>query len=138
MIDEPGGDYWKRWQAFIGEVLLARRLISPPDLALYKITDSVEEAVAEIVGFYRVYHSMRFVGGHLVLRLRHALSEEFLERLRTEFADILTSGTFEQVPALPEEANDKHIATLPRLRFHFNRHSLGRLRLLIDTINRDG
>ena len=33
---EPGGDYWKRWNSYIKEVLLARKLISPADLALYK------------------------------------------------------------------------------------------------------
>jgi len=39
---------------------------------------------------------------------------------------------------LPAEANDPHLASLPRLRFRFDRRSLGRLRMLIDTINRDG
>jgi hypothetical protein len=70
--------------------------------------------------------------------LQHAIPEALLERLRTEFADILLGGTIEQTAALPEEANDHHLAALPRLRFHFDRRSLGRLRLLIDTINRDG
>jgi predicted Rossmann-fold nucleotide-binding protein len=138
MVDEPGGDYWKRWQDFVVDVLLARKLISPEDLHLYKITDSVDEAVAEVLAFYRVYHSMRYVNGSLVLRLQHALSEPLLERIRHEFADILVGGTFEQTAALPEEANDVHLATLPRLRFRFDRRSLGRLRVLIDTINREG
>jgi len=66
------------------------------------------------------------------------LSEESLERIRTEYADILVAGTFEQSEALPEEANDTHIAHLPRLRFRFDRRSLGRLRQLIDTINQSG
>jgi uncharacterized protein (TIGR00730 family) len=136
MIDEPGGDYWLRWQQFVKEVLLARGLISPADLALYKITDSAEAAAEEIMRFYRVYHSMRFVhGGDLVLRLQRPLSPETLEKLRTEFADIVVSGTFQQVGALPEEANDPHLTDLPRLRFRFNRHSLGRLRQLVDAIN---
>src|SRR5262249_9571133 len=89
MVDEPGGDYWKRWLDFVNGVLLARRLISPPDMALFKVTDSVDEAVAEVLNFYRVYHSMRYVGGNLVLRLQHALSDELLERLRSEFSDML-------------------------------------------------
>lgn len=137
MLDAPGGDYWIRWLAFIKEVLLARGLISPADLALFKVTDSVDEALAEIVGFYRVYHSMRYVDGDLVLRLHRPLPEPLLERLRTEFADIVKSGTFEQTMALPAEANDAHVATLPRLRFCFDQKSLGRLRMLIDTINRE-
>jgi uncharacterized protein (TIGR00730 family) len=138
MVDEPGGDYWRRWQDFVESVLLARGMISPPDLALYKITDSVDAAVAEVLGFYRVYHSMRYVGPDLVLRLRHRLSELLLERIRTEFADIVEGGTFEQTSALPAEANDAHVADLPRLRFRFDRRNLGRLRMLVDVINRDG
>jgi uncharacterized protein (TIGR00730 family) len=138
LIDEPGGDYWKLWLQYIENALLRRGYISPTDLALFKLTDDVEEGVREITSFYRVYHSMRYVGEHLVLRLQHPLPPELLERIRTDFADILTSGTFEQTPALPAEANDVHVAEMPRLRFRFNRHSLGRLRQLIDLINRDG
>jgi uncharacterized protein (TIGR00730 family) len=137
MLDEPGGTYWKILDSFIKNVLLERKLISPADLALFKVTDSVEEAVAEILGFYRVYHSMRYVRGDLVLRLQRPLPEPLLRRLNTEFADILQAGTFEQTGALAEEANDPHVAGLPRLRFRFDRRSLGRLRLLIDTINRE-
>jgi uncharacterized protein (TIGR00730 family) len=138
MVDEPGGDYWKRWLNFVDGVLLKRGLISAQDLALFKVTDSVDEAVAEVLNFYRVYHSMRFVKDELVLRLNHRLDEALLERLRQEFADILKTGTFVQSAALPAEAGDTHVAELPRLRFHFDRHNLGRLRLLIDTINRAG
>src|SRR6266404_6816185 len=65
MVDEPGGDYWLRWQRYVEEVLLARQMISANDLALYKVTDSVEEAVLEVLNFYRVYHSMRYVGDEL-------------------------------------------------------------------------
>jgi uncharacterized protein (TIGR00730 family) len=138
LLDEPGGDYWTRWQSYVNEVLVARQMISPNDLALYKVTDSVEEAVAEITGFYRVYHSLRYVKGDLVLRLQHPLPEPLLERIRQEFADIVVAGTFVQTAALPAEANDPHLAALPRLRFRFDRRSLGRLRMLIDTINREG
>jgi uncharacterized protein (TIGR00730 family) len=138
MVDEPGGDYWKRWDEYIRDVLLARGLISPEDLSLYKITDSVDEAVAEVTSFYRVYHSMRYVGGDLVLRLKQRLPDALLERIRQDFSGILHCGTFEQTEALPAEANDQHVAGMPRLRFRFNRHSLGRLRQLIDLINKEG
>jgi hypothetical protein len=118
-------------------VLLKRGMISPEDLALYKITSSVDEAVAEVLDFYRVYHSMRYVGRDLVLRLQRSISGPLLERIRGQFADILEGGTFEATSALPAEANDTHVATLPRLRFRFDRRNLGRLRMLIDTINRE-
>jgi uncharacterized protein (TIGR00730 family) len=138
MLDRPGGSYWRKWHQFIQEVLLADKMISPMDLALYKITDSVDEAVAQICGFYRVYHSMRYVDGDLVLRLHHALSPELLASIGAEFKDIVARGTFQQVSALPAEASEPHLAELPRLRFRFDRHSLGRLRMLIDKINREG
>jgi uncharacterized protein (TIGR00730 family) len=136
MVDEPGGDYWVRWQAFIVDVLLKRKLISPEDLSLYKLCTSADEAVEEVLTFYRVYHSMRYVGRELVLRLHRPLSGEALEHIRAHFADILVSGTFEQGPALPAEAPD--YPELHRLRFHFNRRSMGRLRQLVDYANRQG
>jgi uncharacterized protein (TIGR00730 family) len=138
MLDEPGGDYWRLWLRYVKDVLMARRMISPADMALFKVTDSVDEAVAEVLSFYRVFHSMRYVDNDLVLRLQHPLPEALLERIRGEFADIIVSGTFEPTVALPAEASDVHIATLPRLRFRFDRRSMGRLRMLVDTINRDG
>ncbi|MCC6420547.1 MAG: LOG family protein [Gemmataceae bacterium] len=137
MVDEPGGDYWRRWMEFVEGVLLRRQLISPFDLALFKVTDSVDEAVQEVLDFYRVYHSMRYVRDELVLRLQKPLCEPLLGKICKEFGDILASGTFVQSAALPAEAGDAHLAELPRLRFHFDRKSLGRLRLLIDTINRE-
>jgi hypothetical protein len=138
MVDEPGGDYWRLWRRYLEDVLLARGLISPADLALFKVTDSVDEAVAEVLNFYRVYHSMRYVNGHLVLRLQWPLPEQVFQAICAEFADITLDGVFEQTSALPQEANDPHVADLPRLRFRFDRKSLGRLRMLINTINRDG
>jgi len=135
MVDAPGGDYWTRWHEYVTEVLLARRLISPEDLSLYKITSSVDEAVLECLQFYRVYHSMRYVGDELVLRLQRPLSEELLWRVREEFAGMVVAGTFEQSGSLPAEGEEHPEMT--RLHFHFNRRNMGRLRQLIDVINRE-
>src|SRR5438270_13110326 len=92
MVDEPGGDYWKNWQELVTGTLLKRRLISPEDLSLYRITDSVDEAVGEVLGFYRVYHSMRYVGPDVVLRLKGRLPEAALEGIRADFQDIVVGG----------------------------------------------
>src|SRR5205085_7151378 len=113
MVDEPGGDYWKQWHRYIESVLMRRGLISPSDLALYKVTDSVDVAVAEVLNFYRVYHSMRYVGDELVLRLQKKLSPELLEKLRGVFADIVLRGAIEQSAALPAEVNDVQLADMP-------------------------
>src|SRR5437588_11480558 len=138
MVEEPGGDYWRQWQRYVEDVLLGRGMISPEDLALFKVTQSVPEAVDEIVGFYRVYHSMRYVKGDLVLRVQHTLADALVEQIRNQFSDIVVSGTFDLPSALPDEANDPHVADLPRLRFRFDRRSLGRLRMLINFINTNG
>jgi hypothetical protein len=58
--------------------------------------------------------------------------------VRDDFKDIVKGGTFEQTEALPEEHGDPHLANLPRLKFRFDRHRLGRLRQLIDAINAAG
>jgi uncharacterized protein (TIGR00730 family) len=137
LVDAPGGDYWLKWQSFVTDVLLPRGLISPSDLALYTVTDSVEAAVDEVLGFYRVYHSMRYVAGDLLLRLKYTLSRDLLERIRAEYHDIVSGGTYELTKALPAEANDTAVRDLPRLRFRFDRKSLGRLRMLVDLINRE-
>lgn len=135
LIDEPGGTYWKAWRTFIEEQLLSRQLISPADLSLFKVTDDVDEAIAEIMQFYRVYHSMRYLRKKLVFRLNHDVSDALVERLNNEFADILLAGRFEKSTALPLEADDPHLQHLPRLVFQFNRRDLGRLRQLIDVLN---
>jgi uncharacterized protein (TIGR00730 family) len=138
LIDAPGSDYWQHFMHFCKNVLLARGMISPWDLSLFKFTNSVDEAVDEVLNFYRVYHSMRYVRGDLVMRLNQPLSAETLERVREDFKDIVKGGTFEQTEALPEEHGDPHLAHLPRLKFRFDRHRLGRLRQLIDAINGAG
>jgi uncharacterized protein (TIGR00730 family) len=136
LLDEPGGDYWHSLHDFILKKLLGRKMISPEDMSLYKLTESVDEAVAEVIGFFRVYHSMRYVKNLLAFRLREPISAELLEAINTNFADILIDGRFEQGEALPDEIDDPELLALPRLVFHFNRRSLGRLRQLIDCVNR--
>ncbi|MBS0207454.1 MAG: LOG family protein [Planctomycetes bacterium] len=137
LVDEPGGKFWSDFQAFITHRLLGHGMISPDDLALFKLTDSIDEAVNEIVNFYRVYHSMRYVRNKLVLRLQAAPSAELLARINADYSDILVEGQFKVAAALPEEAEETTLAKLPRLVFRFNRRSLGRLRQLIDLLNRE-
>lgn len=135
LLDEPGGDYWQHFGQFVTNTLLADGMISPEDQALYTIVDSVEAAVEETLNFYRVYHSMRYVGDTLVLRIYQRLNPEQVAQLNDSFADILVEGKIEQAEALPEEANEPELADLPRLKLRFDRKQLGRLRMLINAIN---
>ncbi len=136
LLDPPGGGYWKALDQFVQEHLLKNRMISPEDLHLYKVCDSYEVATAEVLQFFRVYHSMRYVKQNLVLRLLKPISDDLLATFNRDFRDILISGDFDQGEALPLEKDEPDLAELPRLVFHFNRRSFGRLRLMIDAINR--
>jgi len=135
LLDEPGGDYWSELERFFEKRLVARGLISPEDLSLYKRTERVEEAVGEIMRFYRVYQSMRHVRGQLVFRLSERLGGHRLEEVNRRFADLLAGGRFELRGPLPEERDEPDLAHLPRLVFAFNHRSPGRLRQLIDWLN---
>ena len=134
-IDTPGSDYWSAWKQFIEDHLLANELISPEDLSLLKVTDDIDVAVDEIMKFYKVYNSMRFVRRKLVLRLHAEPTDEFIDRLNDEFTDIVQSGRIEKTTVHPYEADEEHLTQLPRVRLDFDRKSIGRLRQLIDVIN---
>jgi len=114
----------------------ARNLISDDDRRLYRISDSVEDAAAEILGFYRNYHSLRWVGDLLVLRLRRLPDRQQLAELNREFSDIVVSGSIRSTRALPPERAGQDHHELPRLALRFDRVSYGRLRQLIDRLNR--
>jgi len=135
-LDEPGGDFWNSFQEFVVKRLLGRRLISPEDLSLYRLTAKLDEAVDEILGFFRRYHSMRYVDENLVLRLSERPGESLLDEINQRFADLLHAGRFVLSGPLGEEKDEPALAHLPRLVFDFNRRDFGRLRQLIDFVNR--
>lgn len=136
-LDEPGGTYWKAWDQFIRDQFLSRGLISPNDTSLYRITDDVETAVQETLNFYRVYNSMRYVRGKLILRLHVEPTDDFVKRLNDEFQDIVESGRIEKTVSHRFESDDAHLTSLPRLSLHFDRKNIGRLREMVDVINRE-
>jgi hypothetical protein len=133
-IDSPGSGYWQTWQAYVEKQLLARGLISEPDLSLYKITTDVEEAAEEIRRFYSNYHSVRYTRDELVLRLQRAPDAQQLDQICKEYGDIARRG-FRVSAALAVERDEPALAHLPRLIFDFNRRDHGRLRMLIDYLN---
>jgi hypothetical protein len=117
---------------------MADKLISPEDFNLFKLTSSLEEARSEIVRFYHNFHSYRFVGPYLVIRLQRTLSEAKLATLKEEFLSIFDQpGEIFQRDALPQEANEPHLAHLPRLCLTFDRIHFGYLRLFIDRLNEE-
>jgi uncharacterized protein (TIGR00730 family) len=135
LLDVPGGTYWKGWQDFLDDEVAAGGLISPEDRALYVITADVDAAAAELLGFYRNYHSCRWVGDLLVMRVRVAPTRPQLAELTERFADIVVSGTIRPTKPLgPERSSNDHL-DLPRVALRFDRIHYGRLRQLIDALN---
>ena len=140
LVDKPGGTYWNTWMQFLREHLLRLKLISPDEFHLVKVTHSVDEAVEEIAGFFKVFRSYRWLrvekATRLIIRLERPLTEKSLRSLNSEFGDLLESGAIEQVPnALAEELDNGDSAGLPRLVFTPQRKNFGRLRDMIRTIN---
>jgi uncharacterized protein (TIGR00730 family) len=134
MIDAPGGTYWQHWRTYIKAELLHNGMINEEDMNLFKLTDDIEEAVEEIAGFYRRYHSMRYVGPLLVLRLASPLPPAALERLNDAYGSILSEGRIEQHPG-PLIGEDDEYPGLARLALAFNRKDAGTLRLMVNDIN---
>lgn len=132
MVEPPGNDYFERLDAYIKDVLLAQKLISPADLNLYHIFHDPREAVQHVLDFYRNYHSMRYVDDQLVVRIHQTLTDKQLGELNAEFADLIADGAIEQGDALAEETTAVH---LPRLVFTYTRRDYGRLRRFVDRIN---
>ncbi|MBW2030557.1 MAG: TIGR00730 family Rossman fold protein [Deltaproteobacteria bacterium] len=138
LIDEPGGTYWSQWLAFLKGELLGRGYINEMDFNLFHCVDSVREAVKVIDLFYRRYHSLRYVGDQLVIRMNSPIDPERVKELVEAFSDILVpGGTLALSDPLPPEIDEPEIAHLPRLLVDFNRKDFGRLKTLIDEINRE-
>lgn len=134
LLDVPGGQYWKTWEAFVSQEMVGRGLVSPDDVHLFLLTDDPEVAAREILGFYRVFHSQRVIGDQLVLRLRRPLTREALSALEAQFEDLLKGRAEQCQGPLPQEGEE--FPDLPRFAFPLVRSNYGRLRLLIDAINR--
>jgi uncharacterized protein (TIGR00730 family) len=134
LLEREGGDYWPAVDRAMRDVLLAQGMIDAADRGFYHIAANPADAVAHIERFYRVYHSQRYVGEELIVRLSSPLDAARIAALNAEFADILR-GEIRTVGASEPEIRDDDVVTLPRLSVPFDRVHFARLRRLIDRIN---
>ncbi|MCP4873259.1 MAG: TIGR00730 family Rossman fold protein [Proteobacteria bacterium] len=135
MVEPPGSTYWKDWDAYVKTSLLDRGLISEKDLNLYTIVETSEEAIAHVTHFYRNFHSIRYIDGRLVIRVKVEPSKFLVDALNDRFKDVLKSGEIERCEVHPYEADEPDVSELHRLRLHFDQKNLGRLRQMIDLLN---
>jgi len=136
LIDDDNGGYWEPWFEFIRDTLLTRGLISGEDFGLFTITRDPFEAAQVINDFYRVYHSSRFVGKTMVIRLNKSLHAEQIAILQDEFAEIIEPGSrLVMTGPLPAEVDQPDLLDLPRLAFDFNRRNYGLLEAFLRRLN---
>jgi hypothetical protein len=135
LIEAPGTGYWEEWIEFVQRTLVPQGMISAADLNLFRFVTDVTAAADEITGFYRNYHSQRYVDDDLVLRMQQAPDASLLATLNEEFADIVVSGVIAVVPPAEAERADEDALDQDRIRFRFDRRRHGRLRLLVDRLN---
>jgi len=138
LVEEPAGTYWQKWIEFLQNELMPRGFISPMDVDIFERVHSAEEAVAHIDRFYRLYHSLRYVGEQLVIRLTEELDAKKLANIKSRFSDILKSdGGLFPSRCLSDEADEPEISHLPRLVMDFNQRDFSKLKKLIDALNEE-
>lgn len=135
LLDVPEGRYWLDALAFMQTQLRDNGYISASDLKLIRIATTPQQAAEEITGFYRNFHSSRWLKDTFVIRMNHALNEQAIAELKHEFADLCNSHGFTQQPYSSSEADEPEFSDMIRLAFHFNGRDHGRLRELVDFIN---
>ena len=138
-VDVADGHFWRPLLDFFEERLVKEGMVSPEDRAIYHVARSPKEAADAILRFYSVYHSLRYIGDHLVLRLNRPLPEKTVARLSYDFQDMIAEGRITQGKALAEETesqgDEPELKDLPRLVLRFNRKDYGRLTQLIHCLN---
>ena len=135
LLDRPGGTYWQTWLEFLTEHFYKFGYIDAEDFHFFKIVPDVTAAVDEILHFYTIYQSSRWVGEQLAIRLSRKLSLNALAKLNRDFSDLVRTGAIIQSGPLRQEKNEPEIWNLPRLIMTPHRRSFGRFRQFIDAIN---
>ena len=120
---------------FVRDQMSSRGLISPEDRSLYFVTNDAIAAATEVTAFYSNYHSLRFVGTRLYIRVRRQPSDGLLARLNANFGHLCTEGSFTVESPHAAELRDGDHVDLFRIALKFDRRSFGELRGVIDTIN---
>jgi hypothetical protein len=135
MLEDKDSTYWDEWDRYCRSALLERGLISPDDLDLYTIVNDPVDAINHVTHFYRNFHSIRYIGGELVIRVQHRPTAALIEALNDEFSDIITRGSISETEPDPVEADEPGVRGLHRLHLAFDQQHLGKLRRLINRLN---
>lgn len=135
LAENPGDTFWQAWREFVEAEIYSRNLASPIDASLYRITNSTDEAIEELLSFNRNYVSRRFIHAEMVVRLRKAPSAQVCAELSREFADLLDDDHLRIVDPYPVEIAESDSLHFERVAFTFAGGRTARLRQLINRFN---
>ncbi len=136
LLDEPGGTFWTGFTRFLNDSVLPHGYIDAADFDLFLVTDDAAAARDELLTFVRNYDSLRWVGSRLVIRMRHAPTDHEMQALNAEFGALARRGELERTPPLRAEVADGDRLDLERIVFEYQGFQAGRLRRLINALNR--
>ena len=135
LLDSPGDPFWEGVDTFVREQLIARGLVSANDVDLYTITNDCDEAARVIESFYANYDSIRFVGDHLVIRLRQGPTDAQLAELNEQFGHLAASGAIERTEPFKIERRNDDKLDLDRISFDFAKRGYSDLVAMIRELN---
>ena len=135
LFDTPGDPYWEKVHELIVHQLVERGLVSAADTDLYLLTADCHAAVGEVLGFYRNYDSIRYVGHLAVMRVKEAPTDAQLALLNERFGHLCSTGRIVRATPFEPERKENDRLDLARIAFTFGNHSSGDLRELIDMVN---
>jgi len=135
LLDSPGDPFWEGVDTFVREQLIARGLVSANDVDLYTITNDCDDAARIIESFYANYDSIRFVGDHLVIRVRQGPTDAQLAKLNEQFGHLAASGTIERAEPFKIERRDDDKLDFDRISFDFAKRGYSDLVAMIRELN---
>ena len=135
-LEVPGDPFWTPLMNTMEPLLRKHGLISDNDHTLYRVADSIEEAVDEIVGFYSNYHSIRFVDGVMYLRIHRRIPEQDFVAIAREYAHLANDHVITQTDATDAELRDSDHVGLTRVALNYAGKGFASIRPLIDALNK--
>ncbi len=121
LLDSPEGRFWSTWREFVEKEIVDSEYIKVGDLDLVSFATSVDEAVAEIEGFYANYQDCTIAEGVAALRLKKGPDADQMKDLAQLLPEFAADGGFSWSP--------------PYLRFGFNGRNYVALRRAINAAN---
>lgn len=136
LLDVADGTYWSRWISYVSDELEGAGMINPGDHDLYTHTTDVESACDAVTSYWHNFHSIRYVGDRLVVRMLRPVDDALLETINDQCGALVDTGRISRTDALKPERTDDDVIDLPRLVFRYSRRHYGKLTPLIRLINR--